>query len=403
MSDSKNKKGGYLPDVPVLMNVPRARKLMDEDGIDVLMAYSPRNVAYLSGVVVYEWIWDGIQHFLEHNIQAECRPLAGFCKEKPPFIAGWQSAWNRGWIEEISQGGPGMIEPGGSSFPNVFSAVKAIKERGLEKAHIGYEETRLPVYYLEVFKRELPYATWVPAYNLFLEIRAVKTEEEIRTLKKTYGIATKVYQQVFKLMRPGMTLVEVQQTQRHLTYQLGGNWVFNHLWIRGPGDTVPAENPWWIPGPEKILKAGDAGGMDLGVSVNGYMCDYQRSVSIGKAAGEVRKNLDELITVRNAMKERAVIGNTGRDVYQAAIDCVEKHKMEGGAGFIGHGLGIECHELPWIRPDDTTVLEKGMVFVIEMNRALNNHGILLIEDAGVITENGWETLADLPVDLVEIL
>src|ERR1051326_7931541 len=75
---------------PVCMNEPRARRLMAEAGVDVLLANSVWNVAYLSGFVQFYWNWDGIQHFMDRNIwRDEAKPLAAFCLDpsKKSFLA----------------------------------------------------------------------------------------------------------------------------------------------------------------------------------------------------------------------------------------------------------------------------------------------------------------------------
>src|SRR5687768_15974606 len=79
-----------MVDNPICMNEERARRLMAEAGLDVLLANSVFNVAYLSGFVQHHWVWDGIQHFMDRNIwRDEAKPLAGFCLDpaQSPFLA----------------------------------------------------------------------------------------------------------------------------------------------------------------------------------------------------------------------------------------------------------------------------------------------------------------------------
>ena len=140
------------------MNVERARHLMAEAGLDLLLANSIFNVAYLSGFIQHHWVWDGIQHFMERNIwRDEARPLAGFCLDpsKTSFLA------VHPWVIRHNHVYPGVDVSAASAnksplrenqfrFPPLESIVLSIRVRGLESARIGYEETRLPVHSLRL-------------------------------------------------------------------------------------------------------------------------------------------------------------------------------------------------------------------------------------------------------------
>jgi Xaa-Pro aminopeptidase len=328
-------------------------------------------------------------------------PIVGFCldESKPPFICVSKFVLRHNppgvWIKDIKEGEPYPIDSSGFCAPYIKGTIDAISKRNLEKATIGYEEYDMPELYLNRLREAFPNAKFVPAQHLFLKIRAVKTSEELRRIKEGYRIASAVYNDLFKNTKPGMTLRQVFMREWQIIQKMGAQFNFNHLWISGPDDP-------WGPGPDKVIRDGDNGGIDLGVIYQGYTTDFARIISFGPASDELRKNFEELMIVREVIAKEAVIGATGAFLKQIALDTMKKHNME-EIGCLGHGLGIEFHEIPFLNDYDTQPIEQNMVLVIEMARMMGENKFLLLEDAGVITENGWNKIADLPHDLVEII
>ncbi|HVF09894.1 MAG TPA: M24 family metallopeptidase [Abditibacteriaceae bacterium] len=392
-----------MADNPICMNEERARRLMAVAGLDVLLANSVFNVAYLSGFVQYHWVWDGIQHFMDRNIwRDEAKPLAGFCLDpsKSPFLACNEWVTRHNFIYPTVEIVMDWKSYGGGLHANQFAfysidwTVRALRERGLEAARIGYEETRLPVYYLECLGRELPAATFIPADNLFWRIRAVKTPEELRRLREAFRIAVQVYHETFAMLKPGIVLGDITRMQMERAHELGGLWYFNHLWLHTPS------TQWDMPADYK-LKAGDEGGCDLGIYYQGYGSDFGRTVSLGPVHEEIQREFDSVRAVYDGMKDAARIGNSGADIYEAAQKVIREQRNGRGAGCLGHGLGLECHEIPAILPTENEPLEENMVIQIEVGSVEPpRNTYIFLEDAGVVTPRGWELLNDLAQDIV---
>ncbi|PIU60831.1 MAG: hypothetical protein COS85_22455 [Armatimonadetes bacterium CG07_land_8_20_14_0_80_59_28] len=386
------------------LNVPRAQRLMRDAGLDLLLANSVFNVSYLTGFIQHHWVWDGIQHFMDRNVcRDEAKPLAGFCLDpsKPPFLAcnPWVIRHNFVYpaVEIVASSLPSRgLHDNRFAFPPLEYAVHALRERGLEVARIGYEETRLPVYYLDRLREELPRAVFLPADNLFWQIRAVKTPEEIRRLREAFRIATQVYRDTFAMMKPGVALDDIARMQMARAHELGGLWYFNHLWVHQPGAA-------WDPPPDYRLQPGDEGGCDLGIYYQGYGSDFGRTVSLGPIHPDTQRDYDSLRAVYEAMIEVAKPGNSGADLFHAAQRAIQKYRGGRAAGCLGHGLGLECHEIPALLPTETEALEENMVVQIEVgSHGPPRNSFLFLEDAGLVTAHGWTPLTDLPQDIVVI-
>lgn len=385
----------------ICMNVERARCLMTEANLDLLLANSIFNVAYLSGFIQHHWVWDGIQHFMDRNIwRDEAKPLAGFCLDpsKTAFLATnrWVTRHNFVYptVEIVADKRQhGGLQANQFAFPFLDLTVAAICDRRLESARIGYEETRLPVYYLNWLQRALPQATFVPADNLFWRIRAVKTPEEVRRLREAFSIAAAVYRETFAMMKPGVMLGDIARMQVSRAQELGGVWYFNHLWVHQPGSA-------WDPPPTSRLQKGDEGGCDLGIYYQGYGSDFGRTVSLGPVADETRREFDSVRAVYEAMKAVSRPGNACAEIFHAAQKVIQEHRKGRGAGCLGHGLGLECHEIPAILRTEPGLIEENMVIQLEVGDVIpTRNSFLFLEDAGVVTAKGWEPLTDLEKDI----
>ncbi len=391
------------PHAPCI-NEERARRLMARAGLDLLLANSAFNVAYLTGFIHHCWGWDGIQQFMDRNVwRDDCRPLAGFCIDpaKKTFIAcdAWVMRFNYVYPDvEVFQSMDSYSAPlheNNFRFPPLDWTLTAIKSRGLESARIGYEDTRLPDYYLRILQAKLPRATFIPVDDLFWQIRAVKTPEEIRRLREAFRIATQIYRETFAMMKPGVQLMDITRIQMARAQELGGLWYFNHLWVHTPGQP-------WDPPADYRLKPGDEGGCDLGIYFQGYGCDFGRTVSLGPVHEQIREEHTSVKEVYDAMREVARIGNTGADVFNAAQKAIQEKRGGRAAGCLGHGLGLECHEVPAVLPTETEPMEENMVLQLEVGSVEPPRGtFVFLEDAGVLTPRGWEPLNELPREVIQ--
>jgi Xaa-Pro aminopeptidase len=87
--------------------------------------------------------------------------------------------------------------------------------------------------------------------------------------------------------------------------------------------------------------------------------------------------------------------------------CAQANEIRQGLGlpvvdFLGHSMGIECVEHPCLIPNDETVIEEGMTLVVELSAGIEKIAFLL-EDAGVVTTEGWRSQTEMTIDLVELI
>lgn len=279
----------------------------------------------------------------------------------------------------------------------VDSFRKAFQAAGVAEGVIGVEPTRQRFLELRLMEGAAPGASFVSAEEVLAGLRMRKDEEEIAFMRKAVEIAQASLLAVLPRVKPGMT---ERQLASELVFQLlrAGSDVefsFTPIVSGGPNSANPHATP-----SDRPLQPGDLLVIDWGASFNGYISDLTRTFAVGEVV-PLFSNIARIVREANTAGRAAVRpGVQAREVDQAARKVIE----EAGYGSYfthrtGHGLGMEGHEAPYIRADNSLVLEPGMTFTVEPGIYIPGRGGVRVEDDLVVTAQGAESLSDLERDL----
>lgn len=146
------------------------------------------------------------------------------------------------------------------------------------------------------------------------------------------------------------------------------------------------------------LKKGDVIRLDMGVVYKGYCSDVSRSIIIGKPTEKIKKILSTNIkAVENVIKNMRPGVKLGK-LFEIAINTWRESGFPDyrRGTYVGHGVGINDHEYPDIRPNSEIILKPGMVMAIEVPLYDINLGGFSVEDTIVVTEDGYEYIGPYP-------
>jgi Xaa-Pro dipeptidase len=221
---------------------------------------------------------------------------------------------------------------------------------------------------------------WTPvsAAGLFGTLRMVKTPDEIDLMRKAIAVALPRFRRAFAALRPGATEAEISTA-------FGGENVVQF----GPSSALPHGASGSTP-----LSKDQAILIDAWDKPDGYYYDITRSTFYGKPTDEYRKVWSIVLEAQGAAIDRAAPGVACFEVDAAARKVIEKAGY--GEHFthrLGHGLGIDVHEPPYMVGHDRTVLEPGMTFTSEPGIYLPGRFGVRIEDDIVCTARGAESLS----------
>lgn len=296
---------------------------------------------------------------------------------------------------------PVQVFPYGED-PDTWQAAfrQAAQAAGLESDRIGVEPGRMRVLELRFLEAAAPQAQFISAEGVIAELRMCKDTTEISAMRKAAQIAQDALQATLPKLEAGMTerQIAAELTQQLLRAGSQPELPFFPIVSTGPNTANPHATPT-----ERQIQPGDLLLIDYGASYQGYISDITRTFAIGQIPDEFAR-IHKIVQQANQAGRQAVKpGIAAQQVDAAARTVIEQAGY--GQYFIhrtGHGLGMEAHEPPYMRAGNELRLAAGMTFTIEPGIYLPGKGGVRIEDNVVVTEQGFESLTDLPRELIHI-
>lgn len=239
--------------------------------------------------------------------------------------------------------------------------------------------------------------TLSPQNNFMEELRMIKDDKELATIRKACSISDRAFTDVLDFIKPGQT-TELQVANfldfRMREYGASGT-SFESIIASGYRSAMPHGVA-----SEKVIQSGETLTMDFGCYYKHYVSDMTRTIHIGDTTDEEREIYDIVLRSNQALIDAAKAGMTRRDYDKVARDII----VEAGYGShfthgIGHGIGLDIHEIPYFGNSDETI-EAGMVLTDEPGVYLADKYGVRIEDDIIITENGCELITLAPKELI---
>ena len=226
--------------------------------------------------------------------------------------------------------------------------------------------------------------------SLVNELRRVKSEAELTLMAHACSIAHETMDAVEPLVVPGTSMIDLVEAVEHELRARGS---------RGP--SFPTHIFTWG---ERRLDSDGAGALeglregeivlfDFGAVWQGYCSDFGRTVPCGEPPAEYDQVTRVLLEAQEAGRTASVPGALAREVNAACRAPIEAAGL--GDGFrhrMGHGIGLDIHERPFLSIEDETALAAGMTFTDEPSILLDDRFGVRVEDVIVVTESGGRML-----------
>ena len=270
------------------------------------------------------------------------------------------------------------------------TAADILKKAGVKVARLGFERAISAGLYLKL-QTLFRGAKLVEAEDEVLNLRAVKTVDEITRIAAAEALNDAIWSDAQKDFRAGMTEKEMQRIIRAHMNARGDGEAFETIVCAGanaaechhvPDDTV------WQKG-EPLL-------VDMGVKLDGVCSDMTRCIRPSRScavSAEYEKIYSIVLEANMAAIAAAKPGMTGKALDKVARDVIRKAGYGKAFGHsLGHGVGYEIHEEPTARAKSRTVLEPGMFVTIEPGIYLEGKLGVRIEDLALITPDGCRVI-----------
>jgi Xaa-Pro aminopeptidase len=366
-------------------DVDRLDRLMDEAGIDVLLATSKHNVQYLLGghrAFFFESMDAmGLSRYLPALVYPKGAPqkaayfghrMEGYQKEIEPF-----------WMSEVQTNSSGSVDV-------MEKAIDYIRRSGVKARGIGAELAFLPVDSGNALKRAFAGSELVDALFVLERLRAVKQPEELKKLRiASEGVIDSMLA-VIANHRPGATKRELTEALRREETNRGLTFDYCLITAGSNLNRAPSEVKW---------DKGDILSLDSGGNYQGYIGDLCRMAIHGEPDAELEDLLGEIERIQRAAMKPIKAGAPGSVIYGAAEPLVQKSKHHNHMHFLAHGMGLVSHEAPRLTAtgpvpydayDASRPLEAGMVVSVETTLQHPQRGFIKLEDTVVVTDTGFD-------------
>lgn len=241
----------------------------------------------------------------------------------------------------------------------------------------------------------------VPTVDLVEQLRAVKSPEEVESIRAAATLAQGALAEVLPGLRPGQSEREVGAVLEAALRRRGSEWhPFPTIVASGPRAALPHART-----SARVIEAGEWLLLDFGAQVDGYCADLTRTVIVGGRADERQRTVYEL--VRSAQRralEHLRAGMTGREGDALAREVIAARGFGDAFGHsLGHGLGLEVHEAPRLAPTAEQVLPQHAVVTVEPGVYLPGWGGVRLEDDVHLGPQGADVLSDGRTELMELV
>jgi Xaa-Pro aminopeptidase len=239
---------------------------------------------------------------------------------------------------------------------------------------------------------------FVDAGEAIERLRTVKDANELAAITRACAVTDRAFTGVLDRLRPGATERDVAWSLLTMMTELGAEAAaFDSIVAFGPNSAIPHHRPT-----DRALATGDLVKLDFGARVDGYHADMTRTVVCGRAADWQRDLHATVQEVQSRCCAASVVGAVPVELDQLARDLLRAtdHDLVHG---LGHGLGLEIHEQPFVVPGSAAgPLRENVTVTVEPGIYLPGRGGVRIEDTVRIDAGGAEPLTTSPRDLLEV-
>jgi Xaa-Pro aminopeptidase len=253
------------------------------------------------------------------------------------------------------------------------------------KPRIGYESKGISDFQISSLRESCASVDWVPTTDVGLAQRAVKDAGEIALIREACRIADAAWEATLPTIRPGVTERRVAAELEYNLAKLGSERpAFPTIVATGVNSALPHAEP-----SERRIEEGHIVTVDFGAVVGGYHSDLTRCAVIGRPPALLRRILELTEEALRAAIDALRVGARCMDIdavpRRIFVEAdLEQYSLRG----LGHGVGLQIHELPRVVMDNEDVLSADMVFTIEPGLYIPDLGGVRLEETVHLAADG---------------
>lgn len=285
-----------------------------------------------------------------------------------------------------------------SPNPDLPETIKSVCSKYNIK-RLGFEKNCVKVDLYERLKEALGDIEFTGTLGLVEGIRRIKDQSEIECIKKAAQISDDAFNEILNYIRPGVSERDIERELSYLIRKKGADDIgFPIIAASGGNSSMPHAVP-----SDKLVECGEFITMDFGSLYKGYRSDMTRTIVVGSASEKQRYIYN---VVKESLRKSTETVKAGVDCKipdRAAREVILKEGIKEIFEYgVGHGVGLEIHEDPFMSPKCPLILEAGNVVTVEPGIYIPGWGGVRIEDSVVVTQDGCEIITKSPKELIVV-
>ena len=360
--------------------VTRVRSMMDDRGYDAVVVRDEANLRWLTGAM---GVFDYTYEF----------PHAAFITRDACYLH-TDSRYFNSFMENLPADGGWQVDMDGHDIPG-WVAQRALETRSRT---IAIEDDMQLSFYRGILRglEDRSIAAQLPCmHGDIRRMRAVKDAEEIALMKHAQSITDAAFAHMLEFIKPGLTEKQIRTELETFMFMNGADSLaFDSIVASGPNTA----NPHAVPS-DRVVQKGDFVLMDYGAGYRDYRSDMTRTVVLGEPTDEQRALYDLVQRTHEECVRAIHAGVDGHDIHMLSVKIITDAGYGDYYGHgLGHGVGIDIHELPNFGRA-SNIVEAGSVITVEPGVYLPGVGGVRLEDFGLVTEDGYEPFTESPHEL----
>jgi Xaa-Pro dipeptidase len=351
----------------------RARKLMSENGLDAIVLMEGTSLRYFTGI---RW-WGGERTF------ALVLPAKGAAFYVCP---GFEEGRAREQITNAPEGENPDVRIWQENESPYQRIAQGLSERGISSGKLGMEET-IRFVFVDGISKAAPHATIASATPITAGCRMVKSAHEVALMRLASQVSLAAYEAAYHATKDGMTQPQLEELVRRAHEQLG---------FEGGAEVQVGEFSAFPHGSvtPQVVREGAIVLMDGGCTVEGYQSDISRTFVLGKASDKMKQVFEIVHRAQSAAlaaaRPEAECGSVDTAARKVVTDAGYGPDYKYFTHRLGHGMGMDGHEWPYLVRGNTTKLQANMTTSDEPGIYIRGEFGVRLEDDLHVTENGAE-------------
>ncbi len=261
---------------------------------------------------------------------------------------------------------------------------------------VALEAHHMSVAQFQFFEQGCSGVELVATTGVIEKLRMIKDESEIATTRTAVDLAERVFREMLPTLSSEHTELEVAHGIEQRLRDLGAEGCsFSPIVGAGPGSALPHYQPRNV-----ALGAHQCLLIDWGAKYQGYASDLTRTLHAPQVGDSFKRAYEGVLEAQLAAIDLIKPGMPVKEVDAAARAALQRHGiLEAFSHGLGHGTGLQIHEMPRMSPISDEILAPGMIITVEPGVYYDGDFGIRIEDDVLVTESGHEVLSTLPKGL----